>query len=142
MRCMDFMDAPFRIISHLTNSACHTGCVSNGYEMMRMRDPVFKSMNRTLAHVTRLLSEYITLNEDRQRHPESHRPSLSTQLWNERLSSCSLKRQVYYRNWTKVNLMAYEWWRTCPWFVKQCRNGCSYQIMNPGRWVKQVHICG
>jgi len=52
MRCMDFMDAPFRRITHLTDSACHSGCVSNGYEMMRLCDPVFRSMNRTLEHVT------------------------------------------------------------------------------------------
>lgn len=36
MRCMDFMDALFKRITHLTNSACHAGCVSAGNEMMRL----------------------------------------------------------------------------------------------------------
>ncbi len=40
MRCMDFMETLFKRITHLTNSACHAGCVSAGYEMMRLRDPV------------------------------------------------------------------------------------------------------
>ncbi len=120
MRWMDFMDTLCKRITHLTNSACHAGCVSAGYEMMRLRDPVFKSMNRTLDHVTWLL--WIHNTEWRQTEA-SREPSPLTEHWTMKWRPVLslFERQVHYRSWTEVNLMTSEWWRTCPWFVKQCR---------------------